>query len=88
MGDGSDVAREAADMVLLENFEAIVVALEYGTFLPDHYTLLARFSTHIYCEYHAWCPSLSFHGSQLRDFSGLCANFIFSVSQVDLFMTT
>jgi sodium/potassium-transporting ATPase subunit alpha len=30
MGDGSDVAREAADMVLLENFEAIVVALEYG----------------------------------------------------------
>ena len=30
MGNGSDVAREAADMVLLEDFSAIVVALEYG----------------------------------------------------------
>ena len=33
MGSGSDVAREAADMVLLEDFSAIVVALEYGAFL-------------------------------------------------------
>jgi hypothetical protein len=32
MGSGSDVAREA-DMVLLEDFSAIVVALEYGAFL-------------------------------------------------------
>lgn len=32
MGSGSDVAREAADMVLLEDFSAIVVALEYGRF--------------------------------------------------------
>ena len=31
MGSGSDVAREAADMVLLEDFSAIVVALEYGS---------------------------------------------------------
>src|SRR6266702_994331 len=30
IGNGSDVAREAADMVLLEDFSAIVVALEYG----------------------------------------------------------
>jgi sodium/potassium-transporting ATPase subunit alpha len=30
MGSGSDVAREAADMVLLDNFGSIVVALEYG----------------------------------------------------------
>ncbi|VDC04342.1 unnamed protein product [Peniophora sp. CBMAI 1063] len=30
MGNGSDVAREAADMVLLEDFSAIVIALEYG----------------------------------------------------------
>jgi len=30
MGNGSDVAREAADMVLLEDFSAIVTALEYG----------------------------------------------------------
>ncbi|KAG9123731.1 hypothetical protein FRC07_014132, partial [Ceratobasidium sp. 392] len=36
MGDGSDVAREAADMVLLENFEAIVVALEYGRLVYDN----------------------------------------------------
>ena len=32
MGSGSDVAREAVDMVLLEDFSAIVVALEYGEF--------------------------------------------------------
>jgi sodium/potassium-transporting ATPase subunit alpha len=31
MGSESDVAREAADMVLLEDFFAIVVALEWGT---------------------------------------------------------
>ena len=30
MGNGSDVAREAADMVLLDSFSSIVVALEYG----------------------------------------------------------
>ena len=30
MGEGSDVAREAADMVLLDDFSAIVIALEYG----------------------------------------------------------
>ncbi|EUC60331.1 sodium/potassium-transporting ATPase subunit alpha [Rhizoctonia solani AG-3 Rhs1AP] len=36
MGDGSDVAREAADMILLENFEAIVVALEYGRLVYDN----------------------------------------------------
>ena len=30
MGSGSDVAREAADMILMEDFSAIVVALEYG----------------------------------------------------------
>ncbi len=30
MGNGSDVAREAADMVLLKDFSAIIVALEYG----------------------------------------------------------
>lgn len=32
MGSGSDVAREAADMVLLDSFSAIVVALEYGAY--------------------------------------------------------
>ena len=31
MGNGSDVAKEAADMVLLRDFSAIVVALEYGS---------------------------------------------------------
>ncbi|QRV78443.1 sodium/potassium-transporting ATPase subunit alpha [Ceratobasidium sp. AG-Ba] len=36
MGDGSDVAREAADMVLLEDFNAIVVALEYGRLVYDN----------------------------------------------------
>ena len=30
MGDGSDVAREAADMILMDDFSAIIVALEYG----------------------------------------------------------
>lgn len=32
MGKGSDVAREAADMVLLDDFSAIVVALKYGRY--------------------------------------------------------
>ncbi|KAI0045063.1 sodium-potassium ATPase [Auriscalpium vulgare] len=36
MGGGSDVAREAADMVLLEDFSAIVVALEYGRLVFDN----------------------------------------------------
>lgn len=30
MGNGSDVAKEAADMILLEEFSAIMVALQYG----------------------------------------------------------
>ncbi|KZS89101.1 sodium-potassium ATPase [Sistotremastrum niveocremeum HHB9708] len=36
MGSGSDVAREAADMVLLDSFESIVVALEYGRLVFDN----------------------------------------------------
>ncbi|TDL17671.1 sodium-potassium ATPase [Rickenella mellea] len=36
MGDGSDVAREAADMVLMEDFSAIVIALEYGRLVYDN----------------------------------------------------
>jgi len=36
MGSGSDVAREAADMVLLESFGSIVVALEYGRLVYDN----------------------------------------------------
>jgi len=36
MGNGSDVAREAADMVLLEDFSAIVVALEWGRLVYDN----------------------------------------------------
>ncbi|KAF9447587.1 sodium-potassium ATPase [Macrolepiota fuliginosa MF-IS2] len=36
MGNGSDVAREAADMILLDDFSAIVVALEYGRLVFDN----------------------------------------------------
>jgi sodium/potassium-transporting ATPase subunit alpha len=36
MGNGSDVAKEAADMVLLEDFSAIVIALEYGRLVYDN----------------------------------------------------
>ncbi|RPD63077.1 sodium-potassium ATPase [Lentinus tigrinus ALCF2SS1-6] len=36
MGEGSDVAREAADMVLMDDFSAIVVALEYGRLVFDN----------------------------------------------------
>ncbi len=41
MGDGSDVAREAADMVLMDDFSAIVVALEYGEYIKRVYLVLA-----------------------------------------------
>jgi sodium/potassium-transporting ATPase subunit alpha len=30
MGDGSDVAKEAADLVLLGDFSSIITAIEYG----------------------------------------------------------
>ncbi|TFK33627.1 sodium-potassium ATPase [Crucibulum laeve] len=36
MGQGSDVAKEAADMILLEDFSAIVIALEYGRLVFDN----------------------------------------------------
>ncbi|KDQ57331.1 hypothetical protein JAAARDRAFT_194477 [Jaapia argillacea MUCL 33604] len=36
MGKGSDIAREAADMVLLDDFSAIIVALEYGRLVYDN----------------------------------------------------
>lgn len=36
MGSGSDVAIEAADMVLLESFSAVVVAIEYGRLVFDN----------------------------------------------------
>lgn len=36
MGSGSDIAREAADMVLLDNFGSIVIALEYGRLVYDN----------------------------------------------------
>ena len=36
MGSGSDVAIEAADMVLLERFSAVVVAIEYGRLVFDN----------------------------------------------------
>jgi sodium/potassium-transporting ATPase subunit alpha len=60
MGNGSDVAKEAADMILLEDFSAIVVALEYGRLVFDNlkkttiYLLPAgRYGLHsspIYCR--------------------------------------
>jgi sodium/potassium-transporting ATPase subunit alpha len=34
MGDGSDVAKEAADLVLLGDFSSIIVAIEYGNVFP------------------------------------------------------
>jgi sodium/potassium-transporting ATPase subunit alpha len=36
MGSGSDIAIEAADMVLLEKFSAVVVAIEYGRLVFDN----------------------------------------------------
>ncbi|KAF3920655.1 hypothetical protein ABW21_db0206468 [Orbilia brochopaga] len=36
MGSGSDIAIEAADMVLLENFSAIVAAVRYGRVVYDN----------------------------------------------------
>jgi sodium/potassium-transporting ATPase subunit alpha len=36
MGDGSDIAMEAADLVLLDSFSSIVVALKYGRLVFDN----------------------------------------------------
>lgn len=36
MGNGSDVAMEAADMVLLDSFSSIIVAIEYGRLVFDN----------------------------------------------------
>jgi sodium/potassium-transporting ATPase subunit alpha len=36
MGSGSDIAMEAADMVLLDSFSAIVIAVEYGRVVFDN----------------------------------------------------
>lgn len=37
MGAGSDVAKEAADLVLLGEFSSIIVAIEYGKGLLHHH---------------------------------------------------
>ena len=34
MGEGSDVAKEAADLVLLGEFSSIITAIEYGSLNP------------------------------------------------------
>ena len=36
MGSGSDIAMEAADMVLLDNFSSIIVAVQYGRVVFDN----------------------------------------------------
>ena len=36
MGSGSDIAMEAADMVLLESFSSIIVAVQYGRVVFDN----------------------------------------------------
>lgn len=36
LGSGSDIAMEAADMVLLESFSSIVIALQYGRVVFDN----------------------------------------------------
>jgi sodium/potassium-transporting ATPase subunit alpha len=48
MGDGSDVAKEAADLVLLGEFSSIITAIEYGwissqlKLLPDLTSFLGQ----------------------------------------------
>jgi sodium/potassium-transporting ATPase subunit alpha len=36
MGEGSDVAKEAADLVLLGDFSSIITAIEYGRLVFDN----------------------------------------------------
>ena len=55
MGSGSDVAREAADMILLEDFSAIVVALEYGAFIAFSALVCARRSDCLSLSQAVWC---------------------------------
>lgn len=48
LGSGSDIAIEAADMVLLESFSSVVIALQYGRVLFDNlkkvYSLILMFT--------------------------------------------
>lgn len=43
LGSGSDIAIEAADMVLLESFSAIVEAVQYGRVVSTIGTTLVAF---------------------------------------------
>jgi len=43
MGDGSDVAKEAADLVLLGDFSSIITAIEYGC-ISSHFKFLILIS--------------------------------------------
>ena len=63
MGSGSDVAREAADMVLLEDFSAIVIALEWGAFILFPYEAeilmsLTRLSSPLSPSQAGWCMTI------------------------------
>lgn len=42
MGSGSDIAMEAADMVLLESFSSVVTAVEYGRVVFDNLKKVSR----------------------------------------------
>lgn len=42
MGSGSDIAMEAADMVLLESFSSVVTALQYGRVVFDNLKKVSR----------------------------------------------
>jgi sodium/potassium-transporting ATPase subunit alpha len=59
MGGGSDVAMEAADLVLLESFSAIVVAVEYGRLVFDNLRKVSR-------RYGSTSPSRALPLTQIR----------------------
>lgn len=55
MGSGSDIAMEAADMVLLDTFSSIIVAVQYGRVVFDNLKKvrpITKISKHIRCLQH------------------------------------
>jgi sodium/potassium-transporting ATPase subunit alpha len=52
MGSGSDIAMEAADMVLLDSFSSVVVAVQYGRVVFDNLKKVSATPLPVYTQNH------------------------------------